>query len=69
MQLLRDNLVSAWIHLELECSSAWNWANAILSQTLWTSSEAEPAAVETNAAPAEAKEAEAAPTETKADAE
>jgi 14-3-3 protein epsilon len=38
-------------------------------QTLWTSSEAEPAAAETSAAPAETKETEAAPTEAKADAE
>jgi 14-3-3 protein epsilon len=40
-------------------------------QTLWTSSEAEPTAAETSAAPAsEAKEGEtAAPTETKPDTE
>jgi len=37
-------------------------------QTLWTSSEAEPAAPETSAAPAAEKEAEA-PAEPKADAE
>jgi len=44
-------------------------ALTILLQTLWTSSEAEPAAAETSAAPAaEAKETEAAaPAEAKAD--
>jgi 14-3-3 protein epsilon len=67
MQLLRDNLVRISTSEEYRCA----FANKFLLQTLWTSSEAEPSATETSAAPAaETKEAEAAaPTEAKPDAE
>ena len=68
MQLLRDNLVSSQTRTTTHISKTPDWHSYF--QTLWTSSEAEPAATETSAAPAtETKETEAAPTEAKADAE
>jgi 14-3-3 protein epsilon len=66
MQLLRDNLVSMSARNHSQISLLIHFI-----QTLWTSSEADPAATETSAAPvAETKEPEAAAsTDAKPDAE